>query len=152
MQYTSFSRPRNTVSEADARGLPLVEGRLGFDLQAKAQEAASLLKALANPDRLLLLCQMVDAERSGAELGDPGGIENGKGYRKPLSLRSGCRGFPRILSLREDGVERGGVTPLVGDHLPKRGTEVEGAPKSWKTLEESADFRVSYRPELPAST
>jgi DNA-binding transcriptional ArsR family regulator len=39
-------------------------------LQDRAQEAAGLLKALANPDRLLVLCHLLDAERTVAELGD----------------------------------------------------------------------------------
>ena len=38
-------------------------------LQHRAQEAAALLKALANPDRLLLLCHLLDTERTVAELG-----------------------------------------------------------------------------------
>ena len=48
--------------------LPLAE------LQKRAHEAAALLKALANPDRLLLLCHLVDAERAVAELGAMTGI------------------------------------------------------------------------------
>ena len=43
-------------------------------LQSRAQEAAALLKALANPDRLLLLCHLLDAERTVAELGEITGI------------------------------------------------------------------------------
>jgi len=39
------------------------------DLQASASEAAALLKALANPDRLLLLCQLVAGECSVGDLG-----------------------------------------------------------------------------------
>ena len=48
--------------------LPLAE------LQKRAHEAAALLKALANPDRLLLLCHLVEAERAVAELGAMTGI------------------------------------------------------------------------------
>ena len=48
--------------------LPLAE------LQKRAHEAAALLKALANPDRLLLLCHLVGAERAVAELGAMTGI------------------------------------------------------------------------------
>ena len=44
------------------------------DLQAQSEQAAKLLKALANPDRLLLLCHLVELERSVAELGDLTGI------------------------------------------------------------------------------
>jgi DNA-binding transcriptional ArsR family regulator len=47
---------------------PLVE------LQQRAGEASALSKALANPDRLLLLCHLVEAERSVAELGSVTGI------------------------------------------------------------------------------
>ena len=44
------------------------------DLQQRAGDAAALLKALANRDRLLLLCHLVEAERSVAELGAITGI------------------------------------------------------------------------------
>jgi DNA-binding transcriptional ArsR family regulator len=44
------------------------------ELQHRAQEAATLLKTLANPDRLLLLCHLLDAERTVAELGEITGI------------------------------------------------------------------------------
>lgn len=37
-------------------------------LQAAAGRASGLLKSLSNPDRLLLLCQLVDGEHSVGEL------------------------------------------------------------------------------------
>lgn len=37
-------------------------------LRSKAGAASQLLKALANPDRLLVLCQLVEGERSVGEL------------------------------------------------------------------------------------
>ena len=37
-------------------------------LRDNSERAASLLKSLANPDRLLLLCQLVEGERSVTEL------------------------------------------------------------------------------------
>lgn len=43
-------------------------------LKERAEDAATLLKALANADRLVLLCQLVGAERSVGELGDLTGI------------------------------------------------------------------------------
>jgi ArsR family transcriptional regulator len=43
-------------------------------LQHRSQEAAALLKALANPDRLLLLCHLLDTEHTVAELGEITGI------------------------------------------------------------------------------
>jgi DNA-binding transcriptional ArsR family regulator len=43
-------------------------------LQARADEAATLLKALANPDRLLLLCHLLDGEHCVGDLGMATGI------------------------------------------------------------------------------
>lgn len=37
-------------------------------LHANADQASQLLKALANPDRLLLLCQLTEGERNVSEL------------------------------------------------------------------------------------
>lgn len=42
--------------------------RLVADMAAHAGEAAALLKALAHPARLLVLCQLVEGERSAGEL------------------------------------------------------------------------------------
>ncbi len=41
---------------------------LGVDMAAHAGEAAALLKALAHPARLLVLCQLVEGERAAGEL------------------------------------------------------------------------------------
>lgn len=38
------------------------------DLHARAGEAAALMKTLSNPARLMILCQLVEGERSVAEL------------------------------------------------------------------------------------
>lgn len=81
-----------------AHALPIVESRLGLDLHARAQEAAALLKALANPDRLLLLCQMVDAERSVAELGALTGIA-----QPSLSQQLGVLRGERLVATRREG-------------------------------------------------
>ena len=43
-------------------------------LYGQAEQAAALLKALANPDRLLLLCHLVEVEQSVADLGKLTGI------------------------------------------------------------------------------
>lgn len=43
-------------------------------LQASAEAASRLLKALANPDRLLLLCHLVEEERNVGELEQQLGI------------------------------------------------------------------------------
>lgn len=50
-------------------------GRAATELQARATEAAALLKVMANPDRLLLLCQLVPVERTVAELGEASGLQ-----------------------------------------------------------------------------
>lgn len=55
-------RPRATDALATSAN-PIVE------LRRRSREAATLLKALANPDRLLLLCHLVDAEHPVAALG-----------------------------------------------------------------------------------
>lgn len=43
-------------------------------LRANADAASQLLKVLANPDRLLLLCQLAEGERNVGELQDALGI------------------------------------------------------------------------------
>lgn len=40
------------------------------DMQAAAAKASDLLKALANPHRLLIICQLIEHERSVGELAD----------------------------------------------------------------------------------
>jgi ArsR family transcriptional regulator len=69
-----------------------------MDLQARAGEAAALLKALANPDRLLLLCQLVAGERSVGELGTLAGIE-----QPSLSQHLGVLRGERLVATRRDG-------------------------------------------------
>lgn len=42
---------------------------MSFDkMQANAEEASALLKSMANENRLLILCQLVDGEKSVSEL------------------------------------------------------------------------------------
>jgi DNA-binding transcriptional ArsR family regulator len=43
-------------------------------LQQRATEVAALLSAMANPNRLLVLCHLVDGERSVNELADMIGV------------------------------------------------------------------------------
>ena len=52
-----------TVSRADA----IAEINLG-ELQARALRASGLLKAMANPVRLMVLCQLAEGEKSVGEL------------------------------------------------------------------------------------
>jgi DNA-binding transcriptional ArsR family regulator len=67
------SRTNSSSADVSVRA-PVDEPARVADLRARAQEAASLLKALANPDRLLLLCHLVECERAVAELGTASGI------------------------------------------------------------------------------
>lgn len=62
------------VKEPPAVAAAVVSVRGTRDLQVQSDQAAKLLKALANPDRLLLLCHLVELERSVAQLGDLTGI------------------------------------------------------------------------------
>ena len=67
-------------------------------LQARAGEAAALLKALANPDRLLLLCQLVGAERTVTQLGALAGV------RQPsLSQQLAVLRGERLVATRREG-------------------------------------------------
>jgi ArsR family transcriptional regulator len=69
-----------------------------MDLQARAGEAAALLKALANADRLLLLCQLVGGERHVGELGVLAGIA-----QPTLSQQLGVLRAERLVATRRDG-------------------------------------------------
>ncbi len=69
-----------------------------LDLQAKAAEAAALLKALAHPDRLMLLCQLVGGERSVTELGGLLGMG-----QPSLSQQLGVLRGERLVASRRDG-------------------------------------------------
>jgi len=44
-------------------------------LEEKAEEAARLLEALANPRRLMILCELAEGERSVGELADLVGLQ-----------------------------------------------------------------------------
>lgn len=67
-------------------------------LRDNSERAASLLKSLANPDRLLLLCQLVEGERSVTEL------EALTGIRQPtLSQQLGVLRQEGLVETRRDG-------------------------------------------------
>ena len=71
---------------------------LPVDFQERATEAANLLKALANPDRLLLLCQLVEGERSVTDLGMLSGIT-----QPSLSQQLGVLRGERLVATRREG-------------------------------------------------
>ncbi len=55
------------AAQAHASPVPLRPMQLA-DLQPRADEAAALLRVLANPHRLLILCALVEGERSVGQL------------------------------------------------------------------------------------
>jgi len=67
-------------------------------LRESASQACSLLKALANEDRLLLLCQLVQGERNVSEL------ESLTGIRQPsLSQQLGVLRDEGLVATRREG-------------------------------------------------
>lgn len=67
-------------------------------LRTNASRAAALLKSLANEDRLLLLCQLVDGEKTVSEL------EGLTGIRQPtLSQQLGVLRNEGLVSTRREG-------------------------------------------------
>ena len=58
-----------------SRAKALALSHAATQLQTQAEQAAALLKVMANPDRLLLLCQMVPGERTVAELSMATGLQ-----------------------------------------------------------------------------
>jgi ArsR family transcriptional regulator, virulence genes transcriptional regulator len=47
---------------------PMNAASLGAQMQARAEEAADLLKALSNPQRLRVMCLLIDGEKTVGEL------------------------------------------------------------------------------------
>jgi ArsR family transcriptional regulator len=69
-----------------------------LDMRARAVEAAVLLKALANPARLRLLCQLVGGERNVSDLGVSAGIG-----QPSLSQQLGVLRGERLVATRREG-------------------------------------------------
>jgi len=67
-------------------------------LQHRADEAASLLRVLANPDRLLLLCQLVGGECCVGDLEERTGI-----HQPTLSQQLGVLRNEGLVQTRRDG-------------------------------------------------
>ncbi len=67
-------------------------------LRARAVDACSMLKIMGNPDRLLLLCQMMEAERNVSEL------ETLTGVRQPtLSQQLAILRTESLVDTRREG-------------------------------------------------
>jgi len=77
----------------DTRTHPQVDA-----MRAAAAQAGGLLKALANPDRLLLLCQLTQGEQT------VGALEAALGIRQPtLSQQLGVLRQEGLVATRRDG-------------------------------------------------
>ena len=104
MQTSWFSRvppavaPRIAPAPAPAAAPGSAGLALPIDFQERVIEAANLLRALANPDRLLLLCQLVGGERSVTELGVLAHIE-----QPSLSQQLGVLRAERLVATRREG-------------------------------------------------
>jgi DNA-binding transcriptional ArsR family regulator len=77
---------------------PAVTGAGIALLHDRSREAAGLLKALANPDRLMLLCHLLGTERTVAELGEVTGI-----VQPTLSQQLGVLRNEGLVATRREG-------------------------------------------------
>lgn len=68
------------------------------DLEPRAEEAAQLLTAMANPKRLLILCNLLEQERSVGELSKIVGLE-----QSPLSQHLSKLRALGLVKTRRDG-------------------------------------------------
>lgn len=89
--------PRISLCQHLAMNAPLTECEVA-SLRESASQACTLLKALANEDRLLLLCQLVHHERNVGEL------ESLTGIRQPtLSQQLGVLRDEGLVVTRREG-------------------------------------------------
>jgi DNA-binding transcriptional ArsR family regulator len=68
------------------------------DLQSSAREAADLLKALSSENRLLLLCQLADGDKTVGELADSLGLRQAAVSQQLALLRK-----DGLVAARRDG-------------------------------------------------
>ena len=91
--------PKRNKAGSTAPGAPLPTRSVPVaELQTRAHEAVALLKALANPDRLLLLCHLIAEERAVADLGAMTGIG-----QPTLSQQLGVLRNEGLVATRRDG-------------------------------------------------
>jgi ArsR family transcriptional regulator len=98
MQRTATARRQLAAKQIKPPIQPSQLAAPVMELQTRAGDAAALLKALANPDRLLLLCQLLGGERSVSELGVLAGIE-----QPSLSQQLGVLRGERLVATRREG-------------------------------------------------
>ncbi|EJM07642.1 putative transcriptional regulator [Pseudomonas sp. GM102] len=100
MQHFMFKH--NVRSLSDVEGILQMQSSLTecevAQLRASASKACALLKALANEDRLLILCQLTQGERNVGEL------EKMTGVRQPtLSQQLGILRDEGLVATRREG-------------------------------------------------
>ena len=95
-----LTSPRLQPRADGRRSTPVLVGppSAARELQARAGEAAGLLKALANADRLMLLCLLVDGERGVSALGALSGLA-----QPSLSQQLGVLRGERLVATRREG-------------------------------------------------
>jgi DNA-binding transcriptional ArsR family regulator len=97
-----FIFKHNVCSLSDVEGILQMQSSLTecevAQLRASASKACALLKALANEDRLLILCQLTQGERNVGEL------EKMTGVRQPtLSQQLGILRDEGLVATRREG-------------------------------------------------
>jgi DNA-binding transcriptional ArsR family regulator len=100
--YNQFMFTHNVLSLSDRKDPRQMESTLSegevAQLRASASKACALLKALANEDRLLILCQLTQGERNVGEL------EALTGVRQPtLSQQLGILRDEGLVATRREG-------------------------------------------------
>jgi DNA-binding transcriptional ArsR family regulator len=86
------TRPDSAAQRRNADGARMDE------LQANAMHVAALLKAIANPSRLVILCQLAEGERSVGELERAVGLSQSGISQHLAVLRRGD-----VVKIRRDG-------------------------------------------------
>lgn len=67
-------------------------------LKQRAGDACALLKALSHPDRLMLVCHLIDGEKTVTELGELSGVD-----QPSLSQQLGVLRDEGLLQTRREG-------------------------------------------------
>lgn len=75
-----------------------IPGSAAAEMEPKAEEASRLLTAMANPRRLLVLCHLLEGERSASELARVAGLSPAA-----LSQHLGKMRALRLVETRRDG-------------------------------------------------
>lgn len=101
------------------------------DMQSAAQEAAELMKALSSENRLMLLCQLVDGEKTVGELSQSLALRQAAVSQQLALLRKDglvtARRDGRSMHYRLTGREARAVITLLYDLYCRPSTEAAGS-------------------------